>query len=180
MLGESLVLRQNNKVVGFSSEPIMAIISENNWDLLVYNRDNQLILVVEVKRKTNVSTEWVAKFRRNLLAHGIFPQAPYFMIALLDKFYLWTTNAGADFELLSEPNYIIDARPILKPYFEKAGIKAEKISEKSLEIIIISWLGEIMYSEKLPENMDNFQGWLIDSGLYAALAGGKFQHEAVT
>ncbi|MDJ0616219.1 MAG: hypothetical protein QNJ63_05595 [Calothrix sp. MO_192.B10] len=156
----------------------MAVSSNSNWDLSVYNRDGQLVLVVEVKRKTNVSTEWVTKFRRNLLAHGIFPKAPYFLIALLDKFYLWT-NAEADLDLLSEPTYIIDARPILNPYFERAGVTAEQISPQSLELIITSWLGEIIHSEKLPENVDTSQRWLIDSGLYAALAGGKFKHEAV-
>jgi len=155
----------------------MAIISDNNWDLLVYNRDGQLVLVVEIKRKTNVSTDWAAKLRRNILAHGVFPKAPYFLIALLDKFYLWT-NAEADLSL-SEPNYTIDARPILKPYFERAGITAEKISGKSLELIITSWLGEIIHSEKLPENLNTSHDWLIDSGLYTALAGGKFEYEAV-
>ncbi len=155
----------------------MAVISDSNWDLSVYNRDGQLVLVVEVKRKTNVSTEWAAKLRRNILAHGVFPKAPYFLIALLDKFYLWT-NAEAHLDL-SEPNYTIDARPILKPYFERAGVTAEQISPQSLELIITSWLGEIIHSEKLPENVDTSQDWLIDSGLYTALAGGKFEHEAV-
>jgi len=39
-------------------------------------------------------------------------------------------------------------------------------------------LGEIIHSEKPPEALDDSQRWLIDSGLYAALVGGKFRHEA--
>ncbi len=42
----------------------------SGWDLAVNNRNGQLALVVEVKCKTNVSQEWAAKLRRNILAHG--------------------------------------------------------------------------------------------------------------
>jgi hypothetical protein len=154
----------------------MAMRPDASWDLSVDNRNGQLALVVEVKRKTNVSPEWAAKLRRNILAHGTFPKAPYFLMVFPDKFYLWS-NAEADLEQ-SEPTYTIDASPILQPYFERAGVTSDQISGNSLELIVSSWLGEIIHSEQLPESMDASQQWLIESGLYAALAGGKFEHEA--
>lgn len=132
--------------------------------------------MVEVKRKTNVSPEWAAKLRRNILAHGTFPKAPYFLIVFPDKFYLWT-DAEAHLDQ-SEPTYTIDARPILESYFKRAGVTPDQISGQSLELIISSWLGEIIHSEKLPENVASSQRWLIESGLYAALAGGNFEREA--
>ena len=147
------------------------------WDLAVYNRDNQLVLVVEIKNKLNASSEWAAQLRRNILAHGTFPKAPYFLMVFPDRFYLWT---AADAQLdQSEPTYTIDARPILQPYFEQAGVAANQISGQSLELIVASWLGETIHSEKLPEEEDESQRWLIESGLYAAVAGGHFDHEAV-
>ena len=155
-----------------SSVPLMT----SNWDLAVDNRNGQLTLVVEIKCKTNVSSEWAAKLRRNILAHGTFPQAPYFLMVFPNKFYLWT-DVEAHREQ-SEPTYIIDARPILQPYFERAGVTADQISKQSLELIIVSWLGEIIHAEKPPEDLNNSQRWLIDSGLYNALVGGKFEHEA--
>lgn len=154
----------------------MAARLDSGWDLSVYNGNGQLALAVEVKRKTNVSPEWAARLRRNILAHGTFPKAPYFLIVFPDKFYLWT-DAEAHLDQ-SEPTYTIDARPILQPYFGRAGVTADQISGQSLELIVASWLGEIIHSEKLPENVDASQHWLIDSGLYTALAGGKFEHEA--
>jgi hypothetical protein len=154
----------------------MAVRLDSHWDLSVNNFDGQLVLAVEVKRKTNVSPEWVTKFRRNILAHGTFPKAPYFLMVFPDKFYLWT-DAEDHFDQ-SEPTYTIDSRPVLEPYFERAGVMADQISEQSLVLIIASWLGEIIHSEKLPENMDSSQHWLIESGLYAALAKGTFEHEA--
>ena len=149
----------------------------SRWDLSVDNRNGQLTLVVEVKRKTNVSPEWAAKLRRNILAHGTFPQAPYFLMVFPDKFYLWS-NAEA-YKDQSEPTYTIDASPILQPYCERAGVNADQISEASLELIVASWLGEIIHSNQLPENVDASQKWLIESGLYAALVGGKLEQEAV-
>jgi hypothetical protein len=148
----------------------------SHWDISVDNRAGQLTLVVEVKRKTGASPQWAASFRRNILAHGTFPKAPYFLMVFPDKFYLWT---GAEAQLdQSEPTYTVDAAPILKPYLEQTGLSAYQISEPSLEHIVSSWLGEIIYADKPPEDIDNSQRWLIDSGLYAALAGGKFEHEA--
>lgn len=152
----------------------MAMSPDRGWDLSVDNRKGQLALVVEVKRKTNVSPEWAAKLRRNILAHGTFSKAPYFLMVFPDRFYLWT-NAEADQDQ-SEPTYSIDAAPILQPYLERAGVTSDQISGGSLELIVTSWLGEIIHSDQLPENIDASQQWLIDSGLYAALAGGKFEH----
>lgn len=148
------------------------------WGLAGYDCEGQLILVVEIKSKLHTLPEWVAKFRRNILAHGLFPKVPYFLMVFPDRIYLW---AGKEARLdESEPTYAIDARPIFQPYFEKAGIKSEpKISDESLELIFSSWLTNIIYSKELPNGADESQRWLIDSGLYAAIAGGSLHHEAV-
>jgi hypothetical protein len=152
---------------------MMFIRPDSDWDLSLDNRNGQLALAVEVKRKTNVSPEWAAKLRQNILAHGTFPKAPYFLMVFPDKFYLWS-NAEAD-QLQSEPTYTIDASPILQPYFERAGVTVDQIGGASLELVITSWLGEVIHSDQLPENVDASQQWLIESGLYAALAGGTFE-----
>jgi len=154
----------------------MAIRTDSGWDLSVDNRNGQLALVVEIKRKTNVSPEWAAKLRRNIFAHGTFPKAPYFLMVFPDKFYLWS-NAEA-YQDQSEPTYTIDASPILQPYFERAGVTADHISGASLELIVTLWLGEVIHADQLPESIDASQQWLIESGLYAALVGGKLEHEA--
>lgn len=174
--GKDSALGQNNGGIGFQSGLIMAANRDSGWDFSVDNRNGQLALVVEVKSKINASPEWAARLRRNILAHGTFPKAPYFLIVFPDKFYLWT-DAGVHLDQ-SEPTYTIDARSILQPYFEQAGVTADQISGQSFELIVASWLEEIIYSEKSPEDVDESQRWLVDSGLYAALAGGKFEHEA--
>jgi len=145
------------------------------WDLTAYNRDNQLVLVVEVKSKLDATPQWAAQLRRNILAHGTFPDAPYFLMAFPDRFYLWK-NPGSNHELI-EPTYVIDARPILQPYFEQSDVTANQVSGQSLELIVALWLNEIMH--KTPDEIDASQEWLIDSGLYDAVAGGSLDREVV-
>lgn len=156
----------------------MSVQSGYGWDLEVYNRDGKRVLAVLLKTKLHTSVEWVVQFRRNILAHGIYPTAPYFLMVFPDRFYLWTdSDEGND---QSEPNYIIDARPIVGYYLEKAGIPADRdISVESLEIIFGTWLTKIIYSETLPNQTDEALQWLIDSGLYAAISGGSLKYEAV-
>jgi hypothetical protein len=161
----------------FATGFFMSAYRDFGWDLAIYNRDGQPALVAEVKSKLNASAEWAAQFRYNILAHGTFPKAPYFLMAFPDRFYLWT---DADIRLdQSEPTYVIDARPILQPYFERAGVTAEQISGQSLELIIAAWLGEIIHLDQPLTDIDESQQWLIESGLSAAIFRGRFAHEAV-
>jgi len=146
------------------------------WDLCVDNVAGQRMLIVEVKTKRNASSEWAAQLRRNILAHGTFPKAPYFLMVFPDRFYLWT---GADDQRVQrEPDYSINARPIFQPYFEQAGVSEEKISGQSFELIVASWLGKIIHGSKSIEDTDASQQWLIESGLYDAIIGGSFGHTA--
>jgi len=149
----------------------------DRWDLLVDNSEGQPTLIVEVKGKINTSSKWAAQLRRNILAHGILPKVPYFLLAFPDKFYLWT-DSQVDIDE-REPNYIIDARPILEPYLRKSGVTVDRIRDQSLELIVGSWLGVIIHSDEFPKDLNESQHWLIESGLYTDLVGGKIEYGAV-
>jgi hypothetical protein len=144
-------------------------------DLVGYDRDDQLALVVEVKKKQDASLDWATQLRRNILAHGTFPNAPFFLLALPDRFYLWKN--GVKNQETGDPTYAIDAKPMLKPYLERAGVDAEQISSQSLEFIIAAWLSELAY--KKPNELDFSERWLVESGLYDALAGGHLEYEVL-
>jgi hypothetical protein len=151
---------------------------DTGWDIAVYSKNGQLVLAVQVKGKLNTTVEWASQLRSNILAHGVYPKAPYFLMVFPDKFYLWA-NEDAQLDI-SEPTYAVDARPIIQPYLDKAGITQEqKISRQSLELIVVVWLSKIIYNELPLEKTDESERWLVDSGLYAAIAGGSFGREAV-
>ncbi|MFM7425158.1 MAG: hypothetical protein ACKO7W_09240 [Elainella sp.] len=149
----------------------MAIRGDAGWDLAVSNR-GQLVLVVQIKRKTNASPQWAAELRHNILAQTAFPGVPYFLIVFPDRFYLWLKSDQSN---QSEPAYSVDAAPALQPYFARAGVTADQISAASFALIVSSWLGEIIHAERIETTA---QPWLIESGLYAAIAGGKLEYEA--
>ncbi len=147
------------------------------WDLAVYDRYDQLTLVIEIKNKLDTTPEWASRLRRNILAHGVYPNAQFFLLAFPDKFYLWADSNRK--HNTDEPDYMIDARPLLQPYFEQTGVNATHISGQSLEFIVALWMGEVMHSEQLPNQLKAEHQWLVDSGLYAAILGGRFVQEVL-
>jgi hypothetical protein len=144
-------------------------------DIVVYDKNGQLALIAEVKNKQGTSKEWAAKMRRNMYAHGFMPNAPFFLLALPDHFYLWKNPTGTGEEI--EPTQQIDPAPFLQPYFEKAGVSPGTVTGKSFELIVGSWLNQILRANR-PEDIQNHgQDWLLHSGLFEALAGGYLKFE---
>ncbi len=139
-------------------------------DIAAYDKNSQLVLIVEVKRKLGTSPEWGAELRRNILAHGYFPQTRFFLLATPDRFYLWKDAESSP--KLVHPDYEIDPTLILKPYSDRTGISIENMSEESLKLIINAWLDEIMRSDILPARYGNIQDLIVASGLYDAIEGG--------
>lgn len=142
-------------------------------DLAIYNRYGELTVTVEVKKKFAASREWAARLRQNILAHGHLPSVKYFLLALPDRFFLWK-NEGPYQRF---PDYEVDSSILLGPYFQQLGITAEDLSGQSLELLIASWLSDLMYSEKTPMFLPEDQKWLVESGLYEELQGGRLAYE---
>src|SRR5205807_2738705 len=113
-------------------------------DLVLYDQDGQLAGVAEVKNKLGTSSEWAARFRRNLLAHGGFRSMDFFLVVTPDRLYVWK-NAGAE-PLHVKPTYDVDARPLLEPYFNSAGLDPSDVSGKAFELLVAAWLADLVRS----------------------------------
>lgn len=143
-------------------------------DMAVQGKDRHLQLLVEVKNKRGASKIWAAKMRRNMYAHGLLPEAPFFLLALPDKFYLWK-NIGLSTDLI-EPDYEINPESFLKPYYPKAYAPNYQISSEGFELIVSAWLHQILTLpsvDLLPQNMD----WLVNSGLFDVIHHGHLKLE---
>jgi hypothetical protein len=143
-------------------------------DMAVHGKDQHLQLLVEVKNKRSASKIWAAKMRRNMYAHGLLPEAPFFLLALPDKFYLWK-NIGLSTDLI-EPDYEINPEPFIKPYYPKAYTPNYDISSEGFELIVSAWLHQILTVpsvDLLPPNMD----WLVSSGVFDAIHHGQIKLE---
>jgi len=143
-------------------------------DIAVYGSDGNLALIVEVKKKVGASTSWAAMMRRNLAAHGQFPEAPFFLLAVSDRFYFWK-NQTSSLESI-EPDFVLEAEPFLRPYIEKVGVEANRLAKSSLELIIASWLSEIVQGNAQDYSIPN-NNWLWKSGFIDAIRGGEVERE---
>jgi hypothetical protein len=145
-------------------------------DLVVYDRNGQIVLVAEIKKKMGASAEWAAEWRRNIFSHGGIPDTKFFMIALPDRFYFWK-DAGNVSESAA-PTFEIDAESILKPYLEESGVSPGDISSQSFELIVSSWLNSVLQqSGDSPNGKDDSLNRIKTFGLSEALKGGRMRHE---
>lgn len=140
-------------------------------DIVVYSPNGQIVLVVESKNRLGASREWAAQLRRNIMAHGIMPDSPYFLLALPDRFYLWK-NAGNTPDLV-EPTYELDASPFIQSYFEAAKLSPQEIGGYAFDMIITVWLNQFIHWGLSPEAPAETQQMIEDSGLHEALKNGK-------
>jgi hypothetical protein len=142
-------------------------------DFAVYSPDERLQLIVEVKNKNGATADWAAHMRRNLFVHSAVPNAPFFLLALPDRFYLWT-HAPALPEA-TPPDYEIDATAIVAGYTDSPKLH---LSEYSLELIVNSWLNNLINSDLTQETAGPHEKWLFDSGLYEAIKDGSVKTAA--
>ena len=143
-------------------------------DLVAFGRNDEPVLFVEVRRKLGATSEWASRLRQNMLSDDTLAAASFFLIALPDRFFLWQEKGDDE---PREPDFVIDARPILGPYFSRAGISVDDIYEDAFALLVASWLGDLLRAENPAELLAGDScDWLVDSGLFAALAGGHFEH----
>ena len=144
-------------------------------DLALYDRNGQLTAIAEVKKKPGTSRAWAAQLRRNILAHGGYYSAAFFLLITPDRLYLWK-DAGAS-PTLVEPTYEVDSQPIFAPYFARAGVDPDNVSEQAFELAVAAWLGDLIRSEEPPEKLANEQSWLLESGFLMAVRDGRIEYE---
>jgi hypothetical protein len=145
-------------------------------DVAVYSPDGSLQLVVEIKNRPGASAEWVIQMRRNLLVHAVIPLSPYFLLVLPDFFYLWTDAVSV--HELAPPTYQIKAADVLAPYFDLSKQALKDLSEYSLELLVTSWLEDLVGTELRRDSVGPHLQWLFDSGLSAAITHGSVTVEA--
>jgi hypothetical protein len=140
-------------------------------DLRLYGRDGHLVLIVDVRARYGTTPEWAAKLRQNLFETGEFPAAEFFLVATPEHMYLWK-GVGKDPSLIS-PTHVFDARSVLKPYSESAGLDEPPVHKEVFDMVINFWLSELASWREL--SAEDEQSWVKDSGLLAAIKNGRIE-----
>jgi len=142
-------------------------------DFIAYNRDGTVLLLAEAKSRRGTSDEWAAKLRRNMLAHGVLPKSQYFLIATPERMYGWRQGNLPPFD--APPEFTIDARKALGPYFSKLGQNPAQIGPAAFELLVLTWLTDISRSSGDQPESDPSLRSLSESGLLASLQHADIQ-----
>lgn len=145
-------------------------------DIAVYSPDHNLLLVVEIKGTPKSDECWAAKLRRNLVAHGAVPAAPYFLLVVSDHLYLWANEISSEAVL---PSYSADTRTVLQKYLPKSKDARQHgtVSERGLELAVRSWLGEMTTVDGNAPVDNHASTWLQGSGLSEKIRTGEVRAE---
>lgn len=81
---------------------------------------------------------------------------------------------------LIQPTYEIDAQPIFKAFLERVGVAAGDLSGGAFELLVASWLGDLMRSEEPAEEFANGERWLVESGFLDMVKDGRIEYEVGT
>ena len=146
---------------------------DNGIDFIVYDDAGRVILVAEVKRRLGTSEHWAARFRRNMLAHGLLPKALFFLIATPERMYFWKQDQHGIADEL--PGFTLDATKILKPYLDKLGKTSTAVGEQALELLVSSWLSDIARTDEACIRQDPSMQWLAESGLIDSLGTARIE-----
>ena len=146
-------------------------------DLTLYDPSGRLTAVAEIKNKLGTSSEWAAKTRRNLLAHSGFSSADFFLLVTPDRLYVWK-EAGAN-PVEVPPTYQADAEPIFGPYFKRSGIGPDQVSSHAFELVVTTWLDDIIRSSGIEDENIDHESWLAKSGFRSAIRNSRIEYEDV-
>ncbi|GEM_PF-674354 len=149
--------------------------NDRGIDIAGYSSDKRMLLAVQVKTIRGTSPDWAVHFRRNLLSHPFLPDATYFLIVTPDAIYLWKNNAPPD----ALPDYAIDGKEMLEAFANKLSLSLEGMSIYGFEMLVATWLQDLIFSDLSPETADPSLQWLFESGLYAAMKNGLVLLEEV-
>jgi hypothetical protein len=111
-----------------------------------------------------------------MLAHGVLPPAKYFMIATPERIYGWNQESASVNE--DPPQFVIDGRAALGPYFAKLNQDAANIGPEAFELLILTWLNDISRSSEKRAELDPSLRSLSESGLLSSLQKAEIEMNA--
>ncbi|MGH9629745.1 MAG: hypothetical protein ACRD7E_15625 [Bryobacteraceae bacterium] len=148
-------------------------LQDKGIDFIAYDNAGRVVLVTEVKSRVGTSDQWAARFRRNMLAHGVLPKALFFLIATPERMYFWKQDKTAAMD--EPPEFTIDATKEFKQYLGKLHKTPEAVGEQALELLVLSWLTDIAQTGGARARQDPSIRWLADSGLIDSLETARIE-----
>lgn len=109
------------------------------YDFAVYDRAGHVAVLLEAKRRDATDPSWASEWHSMVVDRMAGPnEAPIVLIAL-DRLYGWRPGAEAS----APPDWTVDARELLKPYFDRLRIEPTAIEPRLFEEIVGLWLRDV-------------------------------------
>jgi hypothetical protein len=137
-------------------------------DITVRDKNDQIVLAVKVHRRLNTSEAWAEGYYQVFVELGQLPQVPFFLLGTPDHFYLWKYDEKPTKTM--KPSYIIDPTPFLKSHYHRFSTS---ISKESLILVVDNWLDRLVHLGITSDLSSEEREWLVGSGLFDAIAGGR-------
>jgi hypothetical protein len=128
-------------------------------DLVIEDADGHPIAVVEVKSRTNLSSDVAAEMRRNIMERGLPAHIPYFLLLSQDVGYMWKEtkqNNGAN----DVPTYMFPMDKVIARYSKR--VLDRRLYETELSLLVLQWLTHL--STGVPETSEEPERTLALSG----------------
>jgi hypothetical protein len=93
------------------------------------------------------------------------------------RLYLWK-GPKTEVEVLL-PDFVVDSRPLFLPYLQRpqgSSLDLDRLSPSTFELVVISWLSDLIYGSQRAESLGSEQAWLTDSGFLDAAKDGSLSY----
>jgi hypothetical protein len=132
-------------------------------DIAVYDENDQISTLVEVRAVPKTTPEWAIESRRDIVGRsGFTPKC--FLVVARDFTYIWTVAASPE----NPPNKVVPTNELFKKYLHQLDSNGQSISPGSLELMVGIWLSDLaqLGERSLPANL---------TGLSSAVANGRVE-----
>ncbi len=145
------------------------------YDIGVYTRKKRLVLAVDVMGGKEPTSHDAAGFRRNLIAHELFPDTPFFLLAHRTRLFLWRQETAA--EQLAD--FSAPTAAFLNDYAASASLPdpANTLRKSALRLVMFAWLGDLVSGLRKPECTSEPDSMLVESGIYEQIHRGDIDLE---
>jgi hypothetical protein len=151
------------------------MITRANPDILIRSADNVPIAIVEVKNRREWPDSLATGMRRNMIAHGVLPPIPYFLLLSQDQGFIWHQKPEELESSDRDPDSSFSMRHIIDRY-APVGLTDSWLRGAELEYIIQKWLDDLASGARY--EVDETEQVLADIGFLSAIAGASVLPEA--
>ncbi|HEY5959741.1 MAG TPA: hypothetical protein VIV60_24475 [Polyangiaceae bacterium] len=109
------------------------------YDFAVYDRSGHVTVLLEAKRKVATDPSWAREWHSMIVERTAVPNEAQIVLVALDRLYGWRPGAGAS----APPDWTVDAREMLRPYFERLHIEPTRIEPRLFEEVVGLWLRDV-------------------------------------